>query len=67
MGKEPKLDSISIRIRRLTPKECERLQSFPDGWSQGSDAQRYKQCGNAVTVNVIEAIFNKLLHVTKKK
>lgn len=37
--------------------ECERLQGFPDGWTEGiSDTQRYKCLGNAVTVNVIEAI-----------
>lgn len=45
------------RIRRLTPIECERLQGFPDNWTEGvSDTQRYKMLGNAVTVNVIEAI-----------
>lgn len=50
------------RIRRLTPIECERLQGFPDGWTSGlSDTQRYKCLGNAVTVNVIEAIARKLL------
>jgi len=50
------------KIRRLTPTECERLQGFPDGWTEGvSDTQRYKQMGNAVTVNVIEAIARKLL------
>ena len=50
------------RIRRLTPTECERLQGFPDGWTEGvSDTQRYKCLGNAVTVNVIEAIMRKLL------
>jgi DNA (cytosine-5)-methyltransferase 1 len=44
--------------RRLTPTECERLQGFPDGWTaDGSngpqaDSARYKQLGNAVTVNV---------------
>jgi DNA (cytosine-5)-methyltransferase 1 len=48
-------------IRRLTPLECERLQGFPDGWTAGvSDAQRYKQMGNAVTVNVIEAVARRL-------
>ncbi len=48
-------------IRRLTPLECERLQGFPDGWTEGvSDTQRYKCLGNAVTVNVIEAIGNNL-------
>ena len=49
-------------IRRLTPTECERLQGFPDGWTEGvSDTQRYKQLGNAVTVNVIEAIARRLI------
>lgn len=50
------------KIRRLTPTECERLQGFPDGWTIGSDTQRYKQCGNAVTVNVIEDIMVRLLN-----
>ena len=50
------------RIRRLTPIECERLQGFPDGWTEGiSDTQRYKCLGNAVTVNVIQAIGESLL------
>lgn len=49
-------------IRRLTPRECERLQGFPDDWTAGvSDTQRYKTLGNAVTVNVINAIMEKLL------
>lgn len=39
-------------VRRLTPRECERLQGFPDDWTAiGSDSARYKQMGNAVTVN----------------
>lgn len=47
------------QIRRLTPVECERLQGFPTGWTDIlSDTQRYKCLGNAVTVNVIEAIFD---------
>ena len=50
-----------MRIRRLTPTECERLQGFPDGWTEGiSDTQRYKCLGNAVTTNVIQAIGEKL-------
>lgn len=49
-------------VRRLTPLECERLQGFPDNWTAGiSDSQRYKCCGNAVTVNVIKAIVEKLI------
>ena len=48
------------RIRRLTPTECERLQAFPDGWTEFgadgekiSDTQRYKCLGNAVTTSVV--------------
>jgi DNA (cytosine-5)-methyltransferase 1 len=52
---------VSNRIRKLTPTECERLQGFPDGWTEGvSDTQRYKQLGNAVTVNVVEAVARRL-------
>ena len=54
----------NMQIRRLTPVECERLQGFPDGWTaveNTSDSQRYKVCGNAVTVNVIRDIMEKLL------
>jgi DNA (cytosine-5)-methyltransferase 1 len=41
------------QVRRLTPRECERLQGFPDDWTAGqADSHRYKQLGNAVTVNV---------------
>ncbi len=49
------------RIRRLTTTECERLQGFPDGWTEGvSDTQRYKALGNAVTVNVIEFLGHRI-------
>ncbi len=55
------------RIRRLTPTECERLQGFPDGWTEGiSDTQRYKCLGNAVTTNVITAIAEKIIESTTK-
>jgi len=44
-----------LKIRKLTPLECERLQGFPDGWTDIlSDTQRYKCIGNAVTVNVVQ-------------
>ena len=60
------------RIRRLTPRECERLQGFPDDWTKYgedehgmridiSDTQRYKMCGNAVTTNVIQAVITNLI------
>ncbi len=43
------------QVRRLTPLECERLQGFPDGWTEGqSDTHRYKQMGNAVAVPVVD-------------
>jgi len=55
---------VQNNIRRLTPLECERLQGFPDNWTEGiSDTQRYKCLGNAVTVNVIEAIGRQFLDV----
>ena len=57
-------------IRRLTPVECCRLQGFPDDWNEFgefdgkvvpmSDTQRYKQCGNAVTVNVVQAVAERI-------
>ena len=48
-------------VRRLTPTECERLQGFPDGWTDGqADSHRYKQMGNAVAVPVVEWIINRI-------
>jgi site-specific DNA-cytosine methylase len=42
-------------VRRLTPVECERLQGFPDDWTDDqSDTNRYKQVGNAVAVPVVD-------------
>jgi DNA (cytosine-5)-methyltransferase 1 len=49
-------------VRRLTPKECERLQGFPDDWTADqADSNRYKQCGNAVAVPVVEWIIKRLV------
>jgi DNA (cytosine-5)-methyltransferase 1 len=67
-----------MRIRRLTPIECERLQGFPDGWTEKginekgeevaiSDTQRYKVLGNAVSVPVIREIVLRLNNNTKKR
>lgn len=47
-------------IRRLTPVEAERLMSWPDGWTIGSDTQRYKQCGNGVVSNVVQAVIENM-------
>jgi DNA (cytosine-5)-methyltransferase 1 len=49
-------------VRRLTPMECERLQGFPDGWTDGqADSNRYKQMGNAVAVPVVEWIISRMV------
>ena len=54
-------------IRRLTPRECARLQGFPDTFTiPVSDAQAYKQFGNAVTVNVSHAIAKSILEQVKR-
>ena len=49
-------------VRRLTPTECERLQGFPDNWTDGqADSNRYKQMGNAVAVPVVEWIISRMV------
>lgn len=53
-----------VIARRLTPLECERLQGFPDGWTEGqADSQRYKQLGNSVAVPVFEWVGRRLVAV----
>ena len=65
------------KIRRLTPVECERLQAFPDNFTEYgedqngvrvpiSNSQRYKMCGNAVTTNVIRDVFEKIFNGSDK-
>lgn len=51
-----------FKIRRLTPRECFRLQDFPDtfDFSVVSNSQAYKQAGNSITVRVLELILEKL-------
>ena len=50
---------MDMQVRRLTPVECERLQGFPDGWTEGqADTHRYKQMGNAVAVPVVEWVLD---------
>ncbi|MBY5027550.1 DNA cytosine methyltransferase [Streptococcus suis] len=64
-GEEQGVVMPNFRIRKLTPRECWRLQGFPD-WAfdraqeVNSNSQLYKQAGNSVTVNVIEAIAKRL-------
>lgn len=65
---ERKLTELTSKsqIRRLTPTECERLQGFPDFWTEGlSDSQRYKTLGNAVTSNVVTVLINEMFKNTK--
>ena len=57
----------NLRIRKLTPKECWRLMGFDDedfekASKVNSNTQLYKQAGNSIVVNVLEAILNKLLN-----
>jgi len=57
----------NLRIRKLTPLECERLQGLPDGWTElyhdgrrVSDSERYERCGRTITIPVVEAIGRRL-------
>ena len=55
-------------IRRLTPLECERLQGFPDGWTNipgASDSARYRALGNSVAIPCVEFIMKSLREVTE--
>jgi len=67
-----------VDIRKLTPVECERLQGFPDGWTERglteggeeveiSDTQRYKMLGNAITVNVVEFLARRYRQFEEEK
>lgn len=72
-GNEPKVFGDNVRIRRLTPRECWRLQGFPDEYFDKaraagiSDTQLYKQAGNGVTVNVARAIGERLKEIEKNE
>jgi DNA (cytosine-5)-methyltransferase 1 len=58
---------VQQRIRKLTPRECLRLQDFGDDFVQVvSDSQMYKQAGNSMSVNVLEMIFRQI-EKTKEK
>lgn len=65
-GEEQAVVGNDFRMRKLTPRECWRLQGFPD-WAfdraaeVNSNSQLYKQAGNSVTVNVIEAIAQRMI------
>lgn len=62
------VDDETIQIRKLTPKECWRLQGFTDeqfdkAAAVNSNSQLYKQAGNAVTVNVVEGIGKHIMKI----
>jgi len=59
MSREECVEERALLIRRLTPLECERLQGFPDGWTDipgASDSSRYKALGNSVAIPCVEYI-----------
>ena len=59
--KDNVLTKNDLYWRKLTPRECERLQTVPDNYTVGvSNTQRYKMLGNGWTVDVIAHIFNNL-------
>lgn len=52
---------VGMKIRRLTPLECERLMGYPDGWTEDlSDTQRYKTLGNGVVSNVVAEVIKSI-------
>ena len=56
-------ETYAYLIRRLTPLECERLQGFPDGWTDipgASDSARYKALGNSVAIPCVEFIMSRI-------
>lgn len=66
------MDTSPVRIRKLTPKECWRLQGFTDEQFEkaaevNSNTQLYKQAGNAVTVNVVEAIGRHIVEIIQEE
>ena len=55
----PENETLVLLIRRLTPLECERLQGFPDGWTDiegASDSARYKALGNSVAIPCVDYV-----------
>lgn len=59
--RETKISTDNRTWRKLTPTECERLQTVPDGYTAGvSNTQRYKMLGNGWTVDIISQIFEGL-------
>jgi site-specific DNA-cytosine methylase len=52
---------IGYGVRRLTPRECERLQGFPDDWTApGSDSKRYQAMGDSIAIPVFSWLFKRI-------
>ena len=65
-NREPKIAVGETLWRKLTPLECERLQTVPEGYTEGvSNTQRYKMLGNGWTVDVVAHIFKGLCEAEK--
>ena len=64
-GAKTGLYKIKGRIRRLTPRECFRLQGYPDTFdiSKVSDTQAYRQAGNSISIPVILGVIRNMLHI----
>ena len=63
-----KADVHAHLIRRLTPLECERLQGFPDGWTDipgASDSARYKALGNSVAIPCVDFVMHYLVQAVQ--
>ena len=63
-----KADVHAHLIRRLTPLECERLQGFPDGWTEisgASDSARYKALGNSVAIPCVDFVMHCLVQAVQ--
>ena len=59
--REPKVYIDNLQYRKLTPLECERLQTVPDNYTNHvSNTQRYKMLGNGFTIDVICHILSEL-------
>lgn len=71
-GSENIVTDKQYAVRRLTPKECERLQSLPDGWTlidhkSCSDASRYKALGNGMAQCVPDWILKRLVYFVNEE
>lgn len=69
---EASLVASQSSVRRLTPTECERLMSWPDGWTavdgeETPDGRRYAACGNGVVANVSEWIGRRIMTIEEEK